>query len=92
MYNLLGVLITPGPISPCCLYSVLILVSSPLYSVLILVSSPLNHFTLFTANKSKVLYGVPRDPIMATALAQLEEEEMESLPDDERPKVLSHCC
>lgn len=38
------------------------------------------------ANKSKLLYGVPRDPIMATALAQLEEEEMESLPDDERPK------
>ena len=39
------------------------------------------------ANKSKVLHGVPRDPIMATALTQLEEEEMDSLPDDERPKV-----
>ncbi|XP_065886534.1 transcription initiation factor TFIID subunit 5-like [Dysidea avara] len=39
-----------------------------------------------TANKSKVLYGVPRDPIMATAIAQLEEEELESIPDDERPK------
>jgi len=24
---------------------------------------------------------------MATAIAQLEEEEMESIPDDERPKV-----
>ena len=42
---------------------------------------------LLIANKSKVLHGVPRDPIMATALTQLEEEEMESLPDDERPKV-----
>ena len=40
------------------------------------------------ANKSKVLHGVPRDPIMATALTQLEEEEMESLPDDERPQVV----
>lgn len=42
---------------------------------------------LLLANKSKVLHGVPRDPIMATALTQLEEEEMENLPDDERPKV-----
>jgi len=42
---------------------------------------------IITANKSKVLYGVPRDPIMAMAIAQLEEEELESVPDDERPKV-----
>ena len=42
---------------------------------------------MLIANKSKVLHGVPRDPIMATALTQLEEEEMDSLPDDERPKV-----
>ena len=46
-------------------------------------------YGIITANKSKVLYGVPRDPIMATAIAQLEEEELESIPDDERPKV---CC
>lgn len=45
--------------------------------------------TWLIANKSKVLHGVPRDPIMATALTQLEEEEMENLPDDERPKVTS---
>ena len=45
---------------------------------------------MLIANKSKVLYGVPRDPIMATALSQLEEEEMDNLPDDERPKVLSN--
>lgn len=29
---------------------------------------------------------------MATALSQLEEEEMDNLPDDERPKVLSNVC
>ena len=42
---------------------------------------------IIIANKGKVLYGVPRDPVMATAIAQLEEEELESTPDDERPKV-----
>ena len=51
------------------------------------VNLPLRANITLTANKSKVLHGVPRDPIMATALTQLEEEEMESLPDDERPKV-----
>ena len=35
----------------------------------------------------KVLYGVPRDPDVAAALAQLEEEENEGQADDEKPKV-----
>ena len=39
-----------------------------------------------TANKSKVLYGIPRDPDLAVALTQLEEEENENM-DDEKPKV-----
>ena len=38
------------------------------------------------ANKSKVLYGIPRDPDLAVALTQLEEEESENM-EDEKPKV-----
>ncbi|XP_064388937.1 transcription initiation factor TFIID subunit 5-like isoform X1 [Halichondria panicea] len=38
------------------------------------------------ANKVKVMYGIPRDPDMTAALAQLEEEENEGHPDDEKPK------
>lgn len=38
------------------------------------------------ANKSKVLYGIPRDPDLAVALTQLEEEENENM-EDEKPKV-----
>ncbi len=33
------------------------------------------------------MYGIPRDPDMTAALAQLEEEENEGHPDDEKPKV-----
>jgi len=40
-----------------------------------------------TANKAKVLYGIPRDPDVAAALAELEDEENESNAEDEKPKV-----
>ena len=40
----------------------------------------------YAANKSKVLYGIPRDPDLALALTQLEEEESENT-EDEKPKV-----
>ena len=39
------------------------------------------------ANKAKVLHGIPRDPDMALALAQMEEEESENAAEDEKPKV-----
>jgi len=39
------------------------------------------------ANKAKVLYGIPRDPDVAAALAELEDEENESNAEDEKPKV-----
>ena len=39
------------------------------------------------ANKSKVLWGVPRDPDLVTALQELEEEESEMGAEDEKPKV-----
>ena len=42
---------------------------------------------LSPANKAKVLYGIPRDPDMALALAQLEEEESENAAEDDKPKV-----
>lgn len=38
------------------------------------------------ANKAKVLYGIPRDPDVAAALAELEDEENESNAEDEKPK------
>ena len=39
-------------------------------------------------NKSKVLYGIPRDPDVLAALAQLEKEEIEAAAnEDEKPKV-----
>ena len=38
------------------------------------------------ANKAKVLYGMPRDPDVAAALAELEEE-ADAAMDDEKPKV-----
>ncbi len=43
------------------------------------------------ANKVKVLYGIPRDPDVTTALAQLEEEENDGQADDEKPKVCVKC-
>ena len=42
---------------------------------------------LSAANKGKVLYGIPRDPDLAAALAQLEEEESEVNADEDKPKV-----
>ena len=40
-----------------------------------------------TANKAKVLHGIPRDPDVAAALAELEDEESENNAEDEKPKV-----
>ena len=48
------------------------------------------HF-LTQANKAKVLYGIPRDPDVAAALAELEEEENEGNAEDEKPKVCCEC-
>ena len=49
-------------------------------------------FTFLTqANKAKVLYGIPRDPDVAAALAELEEEENEGNAEDEKPKVGCDC-
>ena len=43
-------------------------------------------------NKTKVLYGLPRDPELVAALVQLqEEEENENSIEDEKPKVSHHC-
>ena len=43
---------------------------------------------LMLVNKSKVLYGIPRDPDVLAALAQLEKEEIEAAAnEDEKPKV-----
>ena len=39
------------------------------------------------ANKSKVLWGIPRDPDIVAALQELEEEENEMVAEDEKPKV-----
>ena len=39
------------------------------------------------ANKAKILYGIPRDPDLTLALAQMEEEENEKSTEDEKPKV-----
>lgn len=39
------------------------------------------------ANKAKILYGMPRDPDLALALVQMEEEESENNGDEEKPKV-----
>ena len=47
-------------------------------------------FVLFVcgaANKSKVFWGIPRDPDLVAALQELEEEESEMVGDDEKPKV-----
>ena len=42
-------------------------------------------------NKTKVLYGLPRDPELVAALVQLqEEEENENNIEDEKPKVSHH--
>jgi transcription initiation factor TFIID subunit 5 len=38
------------------------------------------------ANKSKVFWGIPRDPDLVAALQELEEEESEMVGDDEKPK------
>lgn len=42
---------------------------------------------LYAANKSKVLWGIPRDPDVVAALQELEEEENEMVAEDEKPKV-----
>ena len=47
----------------------------------------LSLYLTHTANKAKVLYGIPRDPDVAAALAELEDEENESNAEDEKPKV-----
>ena len=42
-------------------------------------------------NKSKVYYGIPRDPDLIAALAELEKEEADAAAaatDDDKPKVL----
>ena len=39
------------------------------------------------ANKSKVLWGIPRDPDIVAALQELEDEENEMMAEDEKPKV-----
>lgn len=38
-------------------------------------------------NKTKVLYGFPRDPDLVAALAEMEEEEQGAGLDDDKPKV-----
>ena len=38
-----------------------------------------------------MLYGIPRDPDVAAALAELEEEENEGNAEDEKPKVGYDC-
>lgn len=43
---------------------------------------------LLPVNKAKVLHGLPRDPDLAAALAELEEEENENSTEEEKPKVL----
>ena len=48
-------------------------------------------YLLTQANKAKVLYGIPRDPDVAAALAELEEEENEGNAEDEKPKVCCEC-
>ena len=48
-----------------------------------------------SANKAKVLYGIPCDPDVLTALAELEEEENEVGMEEEKPKVgnkRKNCC
>ena len=56
---------------------------------------PPNIYPIFTfltqANKAKVMYGIPRDPDVAAALAELEEEENEGNAEDEKPKVCCEC-
>lgn len=44
-----------------------------------------------TVNKSKVYYGIPRDPDLTAALAELEKEEADAAAtvDDDKPKVSS---
>ena len=37
------------------------------------------------------MYGIPRDPDVAAALAELEEEENEGNAEDEKPKVCCEC-
>ena len=44
------------------------------------------------ANKSKVLWGIPRDPDIVAALQELEDEENEMMADDEKPKVHPAWC
>eukprot|EP00731_Ephydatia_muelleri_P020077 Em0012g902a len=39
-----------------------------------------------TANKAKILYGIPKDPDIIAALAELEEEENEVVAEDDKPK------
>lgn len=43
------------------------------------------HYT--TVNKTKVLYGIPRDPDITAALAELEKEEADAANEDDKPKV-----
>ena len=40
-----------------------------------------------TVNKTKVLYGFPRDPDLLAALAEMEEEEQGAGLEDDKPKV-----
>ena len=59
----------------------------------ILCASSHNHLFVYlfvccvAANKSKVLWGIPRDPDLVAALQELEEEESETMGEDEKPKV-----
>ena len=41
---------------------------------------------IFSANKAKLLLGIPRDPDLALYVTQMEEEENEN-NEDEKPKV-----
>ena len=42
-----------------------------------------------SVNKSKVLYGIPRDPDVLATMAQLEKEEIEAANEEDKPKVQS---
>lgn len=48
------------------------------------------HYT--TVNKTKVLYGIPRDPDITAALAELEKEEADAANEDDKPKVCVKPC
>lgn len=51
-------------------------------------ASYLEFYLLILVNKSKVLYGIPRDTDTLATMAQLEKEEIEAANDEDKPKVL----